>query len=296
MAMDLEELRGFIAVVEAGSFLGAARALNVSRTTLRRQVGSLEARAGVPLLESARQGVAPTLAGEVLVRHGRTMMQGAAALLASIREVGQAPSGTLRCVLPVGLPPHLMTTVIGLTRAAYPQLDYHCTFSDDPLSGPLVDVDVVAHFCEDAPQGPWVSYVAMRVPERLIASPDYLARRGTPTSIADLEGHDLLSWQAPKGDPRVWHSPKEGPFNVRPRLITTDIHLLRSVCIAGQGIALVPDAMVPDPSHGEDALVTVLPGLVGRERPLRISVPLALSEIPKIKMIVGHVKGIVGTL
>src|SRR5690349_12645527 len=122
--MDLEELRAFISVVETGSFLGASRSLGVSRTTLRRHVASLEARAGVPLLDVVRQGVQPTEAGQTLVHHGRTMMQEAGALLASIREVGHAPSGTLRVVLPVGLPPHLLTPLFGAVRSAYPALRF----------------------------------------------------------------------------------------------------------------------------------------------------------------------------
>ncbi|WP_438016494.1 LysR family transcriptional regulator [Sorangium sp. So ce315] len=69
--MDLEELRAFLAVVEAGSYLGAARALSTSRTTLRRQVAALEARAGVPLIEGVRQGVQPAEAGQVLAARGR---------------------------------------------------------------------------------------------------------------------------------------------------------------------------------------------------------------------------------
>src|SRR5262245_55449269 len=100
--MDLEELRAFLHVVETGSFLAAADSLRVSRTTLRRRVGSLEARAGVSLVESTAHGVVLTEAGHMLAQRGRVMAQEASALLASIREVGQQPSGVLRVVLPVG--------------------------------------------------------------------------------------------------------------------------------------------------------------------------------------------------
>jgi hypothetical protein len=55
------------------------------------------------------------------------------------------------------------------------------------------------------------------------------------------------------------------------------------------GIALIPSAEVPDPGIPEDLLVPVLPGLVGRERPVRISVPAALAEVPKIKQVLKHI-------
>ena len=290
--MDLEELRAFIAVVEHGSILGASRALGVSRTTLRRHVDALEARAGVPLLSSARQGVEPTGAGHLLAQKGRTMIQEASALLASIREVGHEPSGTLRVVLPVGLPPHLLTPLFAGVRGAHPRLRFHTRFSDDPLAEALTDVDIAVHFGEDAPEGPWLSHVVMRVREWLVAARSYLDRRGAPQSISDLEQHDLFAWEAPGEDATVWRTLKGTSFTVAPVLIATDIHFIRSCCLAGLGIGLVPDAALPDPGVGADVLVPVLPAVVGRERPLRLSVPAALSEIPKIKMVIDRVRAL----
>jgi DNA-binding transcriptional LysR family regulator len=257
--MDLEELRAFLTVVETGSFLAAADSLAVSRTTLRRRVGALEARAGVPLLESTPQGTLLTEAGQVLAKRGRIIVEEASALLAAIREVGQEPSGVLRVVMPVGLPPHLITPLFAALRAAYPRLHVHSRFRSDPLGESLVDVDVVVHFGEDTPKGPWLSLVMMRVRERLIASRDYLGQHGTPQSIDDLGRHELFAWQAPGEDARIWPTLNGSTFRVEPALIATDIHFVRHCCIAGLGIGLVPDAMLPDPGFPPDALVAVCP-------------------------------------
>lgn len=151
--MDLQELSAFLKVVDTGSFLAAADSLGMSRTTLRRRVEALETRAGVPLFESTRQGVVLTEAGQELASRGRIMMQEASALLASIREVGQEPSGVLRVVMPVGLPPHLLTPLFAVLRASFPRLRVHSRFSNEPLGESLVDVDVVIHFGEDTPRG-----------------------------------------------------------------------------------------------------------------------------------------------
>lgn len=288
--MDLEELRAFLDVVHTGSFLAAAESLGVSRTTLRRRVEALEARAGVPLLKSTAQGIILTEAGEVLARRGRVMMQETSALLSSIREVGQAPSGVLRLVMPVGLPPHLLTPLFGLLRSTWPQLRVHARFSGDPLGEPLDGVDMAIHFGEDMPRGPWLSHVVMRVREGLFASGEYLRRRGIPGSLQELQGHELFSWEAPGDDAHSWPTLRGATFTVAPALVTPDIHLIRSCCLAGLGIGLVPSVELEDPGSSADSLVPVLPELVGRERPVRISVPEALAEIPKIKLVLSHIR------
>lgn len=294
--MDLEELRAFVGVAETGSFLAAADILGVSRTTLRRRVEALEARAGVPLLKSTRTGVVLTEAGEVLARRGRLMMQETRALVASLREVGQAPVGLLRVVLPVGLPPHLLSPLFGLLRSTYPLLRVHTCFSDHPLAEPLDNVDLAVHFGKDMPRGPWTSQVVLRVRERLWASVDYLRQRGLPDSVEALRGHELFSWQGPGGDACLWPQLRGPAFQVEPALISTDIHLIRACCLAGQGIGLIPSVDLADPGEAEGALVPVLADVVGREQPLRVSVPEALSEVPKIRQVLEHIRQFIAPL
>lgn len=290
--MDLEELRAFLAVVETGSFLGAERSLSMPRATLRRRVDALEARAGVPLLSRTRQGIAATEAGAVLATRGRLMIQEATALVASIREIGQEPSGVLRVLLPVGLPPHMLVPLFAAMREAYPRLSVHLRFSDDPIGGLLDDVDVAVHFGERSPSGPWVSYELLRLREWMIAHVDYLARHGTPDSLDALAGHQLFAWEAPGGNPRVLPLRSGGSFAVEPTLVASDIHFLRQCVLAGLGIAMLPDAMLPDPGTDPGAVVPVLLDVVGRERPLRLVVPSVLSDVPKIKAVLRHVRSL----
>lgn len=294
--MDLEELRAFLHVVESGSFLAAADKLQVSRTTLRRRVDSLVARAGVPLLESTQQGVVLTDAGRVLARRGRLLDEEADALLASIREVGQEPAGVLRVSLPVGLPPLLLASIFAALRAAHPRLHVESRFSEDPITESLVGIDMAVHFSDTMPKGKWLSYVVLRMQEQLVAGKEYLARRGTPGSIDDLAQHELFAWQPPGADARAWPLRRGGTVAVAPTLLSSDIHLVRHCCLAGLGIGFLPDALLPDPGFPEGSLVPVLPDLVGRVRALRVTVPTALSDLPKIKMVLDRVRGFVGEL
>lgn len=292
--MDLEELRAFLAVVETGSFLGAERSLRMPRATLRRRVDALEARAGVALLRRTRAGIESTEAGGVLATRGRQMIQEAAALVASVREIGQEPAGVLRVLLPIGLPPQLLVPLYAALRAAYPRLSVLARLSADPLSSLLDDVDVAVHLCARTPAGPWESFELLRVRERAVAHVDYLKRRGAPSSPAEFSKHELLAWDAPGADPRAWPLRSGGAIAVEPALVSPDIHLLRQCALAGNGIALLPDAMIPDPGADAGSLVPVLEDVVGRERSVRLVVPSVLSDVPKIKAVLGHVRAFTG--
>lgn len=292
--MDLEELRAFLAVADTGSFLTAAKTLHLSRATLRRRIDQLEARAGVALVDRTRLGASLTQAGSVLAARGRLMVQEASALIESVREVGSEPSGVLRVLLPIGLPPHLMTPIIGYVRSRYPRLTFRLQFSEDPIGGLLENIDLAIHFGNSSPSGPWVARELTRVRVWLIASREYLARRGTPRTIEDLAQHDLLAWEYPGDDGRVWPTLRGGTFSVVPVLVARHIHLIRQLAIAGQGIALVPDALMPDPGVPDGDLLPVLPDLVGSQLGVRIVVPAVLSDIPRIKAMLDLLKPILG--
>jgi DNA-binding transcriptional LysR family regulator len=292
--VDLEALRAYLAVVETGSFVSAAASLRYARATLRRRVDELEAQAGVPLLHRTGQGATPTEAGRVLADRGRRILREASALLSSVREVGAEPSGTVRFVLPVGLPPELLTPLYAILRERYPKLHLRIRFADDPMTGLLKDVDVAVCFDRGAvPEGPWISHELLRIREGLFATPRYLKRQGTPGSPDDLAGHDLLVWEAPDADATSLPLRSGAELRVDPALACADIHLLRQCAGADLGIAFVPDGDVPDLQVS--GLVPVLPEAIGRERALRVVLPAALSDIPRIKAVLDLVRTFVGT-
>lgn len=290
--MDLEDLRAFVAVADTGSFLAAADLLDLPRTTIRRRVAALEARAGVPLLDGTPRGVVLTEAGTTLAAQGRRMMQEMRALLSAVRDLGEAPRGTLRVVIPAGLPPTTLVRLLGVVRATYPGLSFHIRTSNAPAQEPLDDVDVAVHFDDDSPGPAWVSFPIVRIRRRLLAHERYLAARGTPTSLDALGAHDLLAWMAPGEDPTVWRTRAGRRLRVSPVFVSTDVHLVRLACAAGQGVAFVPDGMLPEVT-GAEPLVAVLEDQLGSELTLRMSVPRALAEVPKVRVLVEHARALV---
>jgi len=287
--VDLDELRAFITVVDTGSIQAASRTLRFARATLRRRLDELSARAGVPLLYRTDDRLAPTDAGLVLARRGRVILQEAGALLSSVREVGGEAIGCVRVLAPIGLPPLVLAPMLAMFRARFPKLSLQLHFSDDPMSRLLDDVDVAVHFGEATPPGPWQSFELVRMRDCLMGSPAYLVQRGTPKVLADLAHHEIYRGVSPGDAPELLPLRTGATVRIAPTLVSSDMHVLRRCAALGGGLAYVPDTH-GTPLGSLDAMVPVLLDLVGRDRPVRVAVPEAIVEIPRIRAVVDELR------
>lgn len=282
--MDLDELRAFVALVETRSFVKAARTLGFARATLRRRIDELEARAGVALVTRSASGIAVTPAGEMLAQRGRQLLDETAALLSYVRDAGREPSGVLRIVVPVGLPPETVPLAVGPLRARFPKLSFDLRYAEDPLAMLLSEFDVAVHWGARTPDGPWTSFELLRVREWLVATDDYLARNGRPGSIDDLDAHAIFAWRPPGRDATELPLLDGGRVGCSPVLVSADIHHVRECAIRGLGIGYLPDGKLP--KHDPVELRPVLERIVGRHRSLRMVVPTAIADVPKIRAVV----------
>ena len=281
--MDLDELHAFLAIVEHGSQLEAARALGISRTTLRRRAEALEERSGVPLFETTPSGVHVTQAGAMLAQHGQRLVQESAAVMSAVKELGHTPAGTLRMALPCGLPPQVVVALWAALQSRHGRLGIQTHTLADPIAGRLDDVDLAFHFGARAAHGSWVTKRLASLRIWLLALRNYLARRGTPESLGALTAHPLLVWTGSAPDGRSLPLVTGERLAVEPAIVSADVHMLRQAAIAGLGIALLPDALIPDPGFTEAPLVRVLPELVVEESGLWVAVPEVLRQSPKVR-------------
>jgi LysR family nitrogen assimilation transcriptional regulator len=102
-AMDLRQLRYFVAVAERGGFGAAASALNVAQSALSRHVRLLEHELGGALLERGARGVAATEAGKILMARGRWLLGAVDDIKAEVLTENREPSGTVRLGAPSSL-------------------------------------------------------------------------------------------------------------------------------------------------------------------------------------------------
>ena len=275
--MDLDELRAFVSVADSGSFKSAASALGQPRGTLRRRVDALESRAGIPLLERGRAGVSLTQAGIKFIRHGRQMLREASSLMRTLRTL-ETRSASVRIGLPLGFPPAGFQHFNTFVARTLPHLRLELRFSEDPLSELINDLDFALSFKPAPPSRQLLSMPLVEFHAGLVASEAYLARNGTPRSVAELSEHRLLSWLHSPAEKSRWPLLSGDYIRINPVLDSFDFQLIRGLAAGDGGIALLPDTNLPKLDPMDRKLVRVLPDQIGRRHQLHLHVNAAIAD------------------
>src|SRR5689334_16505941 len=127
-AMDLRQLRYFVAVAERGGFGAAASALNVAQSALSRHIKLLEHELGGALLERGARGVSPTEAGKVLLARGRWLLGTLDDIRTEVLIENREPSGTVRLGAPSTLADNFYAPLASLFAERFPRVKLE--FSD----------------------------------------------------------------------------------------------------------------------------------------------------------------------
>lgn len=243
MALDmLREIQAFVSVAHKRSFVSAARALGRSPSAITRAVQALEDNSGAKLFNRSASTVTLTEAGERLLPHAERLLdvqRDAADELAALTGSAQ---GWIRLAAPEVLAQQILPQVLAEFSRRHPQVTLDVQFSDqalDPLLGKL-DFVIRGAFPQSSEL---IGYPLWSYRRYLYASPQYLAREGTPQGLEDLERHALILHTAPR-ILKAWHFCREGhitSLRPQPRLrLGSGVAVLQST-LAGAGIARLAD-------------------------------------------------------
>lgn len=230
----LDELALFVAIIDAGSLAGAARRQRRSAAAATRALASLEARAGTRLVERTTRRLAPTPAGLELAERARAVLTGYEAAISGAER--DAVRGPVRITAPVLFGRKHVAPVVSGFLDAYPETQVELVLADRNLDLVEEGIDVALRIGRLA-ESRLVTRRVGQVRQIVVASPDYLAARGTPRDPADLGAHDTIQGFVRAGV-REW---RFGPNRVRltPRLIVNEVEAALIAARAGRGIARV---------------------------------------------------------
>lgn len=242
-----QEMRVFAAVVDAGSFVGAADALDLSKAAVSRTVSELELRLGVRLLHRTTRRLSLTAEGEVFVSRCREVLASVEEAEAEITERSGQAVGVLKVSAPFSFGVLRLGPLWGDFLAAHPGLELEITLSDRFVD--LVDegFDVAVRIAR-LENSPLVSRRLSSTRMVLCASPQYLKKHGKPRHPSELADHTVLAYSLlTTGDNWQFEGPDGSvAVKVHPRIRTNSGDTCRAVALAHRGIVLQPSFMVDE--------------------------------------------------
>jgi DNA-binding transcriptional LysR family regulator len=261
--MDWDKLRVFHAVAEAGSFTHAGEALNLSQSAVSRQISALEESLNVPLFHRHARGLILTEQGELLFRTARDIFGKLAMTEAMLSESKDRPSGPLKVTTTVAFGSTWLTPRLKEFKDLYPEIQLSLLVDDGELDLSMREADVAIRM--SAPRQPdLVQRHLVTIHFHVYASAEYLKKHGAPQRPEELDEHRLITYGDQQRAPITslnWLI-EAGARPERPRrpiLEVNNVYGIYRACLAGVGIAALPDYM----AHESDQLVRVLPELVG---------------------------------
>lgn len=274
-AVQIGSLQIFCKAAELGSFTAAAEAMGLTPAAVSRSVARLEQRLGVQLFARSTRQIRLTDNGQLYHEQCRAAVQQIEEAERAITGTRAMPAGTLRLSVPTTYGHFRLLPILDKFRQCHPQVRFDINISNRNIDfvdegydlairlGEPQDSRLVARRLEDASMG-------------IYAAPAYLARRGVPQSLGELDQHDCIQFVLPStGRPMAW-SLRDGGRDVELTVdsavrFSGDVLGCVGHALAGGGLFQTYDFIARSRQYQD--LVEVLPESRGRSRPFSVLYP-----------------------
>src|SRR5436190_19189443 len=244
---NINDLIAFVAVARERNFTRSAAQLGVSQSALSHTVRGLEERLGLRLLTRTTRSVAPTQAGERLLRNIGPRLEEIEAELDAITELREKPAGTIRITATENATETLLLPKLAPLLREYADIKVEIT-----IDYGLADI-VAQRFDAGVRSGEQVAkdMIAVRIgPDMrmaIVGAPSYFRRCPEPKTPHELVGHNCINLRLPShGGLYAWEFEKNGrELNVRVegQFILNSTGQMLSAALAGSGLAYLPESM-----------------------------------------------------
>ncbi|MGN6705626.1 MAG: LysR family transcriptional regulator [Rhodanobacter sp.] len=255
-----QEMASFVAVVEAGSFVGAAETLGLSKAAVSRHVGELEQRLGTRLLHRTTRRLSLTDDGQLFYARAKEMLAAVDEAESEISSRSGEPSGRLRINAPLSFGVLQLAPLWPRFAQLYPKVSLDIDLSDRVVDLVEEGYDLAVRIT-NLPNSQLVSRQLATTRMICCASPSYLAQHGTPAHPDDLAQQEVISYSYfAARDEWTFTAPDGSTVVVRThaRIHANNGDTCRAAALEHQGIILQPDFIVADDLR-RGALVELLP-------------------------------------
>ncbi|MCU0826240.1 MAG: LysR family transcriptional regulator [Tabrizicola sp.] len=278
--LDWSLIRSCLAVAEAGSLSGAARATGISQPTLGRHIQAAEATLGVTLFTRVAKGLALTEAGHALMPAARAMHAAAAELQLTAKGRATGIEGTVRLTASRVVSYVILPRILAMLRAQEPGIQIDLVPSDTSENLLFGEADIALRMYRPK-QGDLVTRHIADLPIGIYAAKSYLDRRGRPTGPDDLLRHDFVGYDKNDQIIRVMRGygveVTRNFFPVRCDCPLTYVELVRAGCGLGGLQRLIGDS---DPALEQVSVLPDLPSL-----PVWLTAAPHLRQSPRLRRV-----------
>ncbi len=282
----LDNIAVFVRVVELGNLSSAGRDMRISPAVASNRIKELEKHLGARLFNRTTRQLTPTEQGRVFYEGAKRVLEAVGEAEAAVGAISGRPRGTLRVTAPLGMGRRLIASGIPEFHDRYPEIEVRLRLSDHHVDMMKEGIDIAFRLgvLED-------SSMRMRgimdIERVLVASPDYLARRGEPQTPDELIGHDCLMLRFPGLREHYWTLETPGgtqKLEVRGPFDSDDGDVLTGWAIAGRGIVNKPRFDV-EPFIRDQRLKIILPGSPPTPIKLAAVYPHRNFQDPKLRLL-----------
>ncbi|MFL6600389.1 MAG: LysR family transcriptional regulator [Steroidobacteraceae bacterium] len=280
--LKLDDITSFVAVAEAGSISEAARRLRLSKSVVSERLAEIERSLGATLVHRTTRKLSLTEDGAAFLERAARILREVEEATADMAERRGSLTGPLRISAPVTFGRLHLGPALFAFLARHPKLEMTLELEDRRVDAAAGGFDAVIRHgpIEDSRLVAWRLAPSRRL---LVASPDYLARAGVPTSIEQLQIHRGVFYMNRGVADWRFTGPKGG-VNVRARvaLRVNNGDMMRDAAMAGLGIAHLP-TFIAGAAIKAGALRVVDVGLAAAEEHIFLAHPAGRRSSAKLR-------------
>ncbi len=237
----MEDMSTFVRIVESGTISRAAEQLGIAKSAVSRRLVDLEGRMNVQLLNRTTRKSSLTEAGRSYYQRARQILADVSELHAVVSNSKVSLEGDLKVAVPHTFGQMHLIPVVNEFAKLHPGINFHLDFSDRKVDLVEEGFDVAVRIAE-LKDSSYIARKLVRINLVLCASPDYLARAGTPEKPADLKSHDNLNYFFAPGTTSRFINSSGREENVRfsAKISSNSGEYLCAAAVAGLGITALP--------------------------------------------------------